>query len=318
MRGLDLAFGSLQEKRAVAVKDARGAEVQGRGVEAAGFAAARGLGADKAHGLVPEEATENANGVGTAAHAGDHGVRKLAGLLENLLPGFLAHNALELGDQFREGSRACGCAEAVVGGLLVGDPAAQGFVNGVLQSAGAAVHGVHRSAEHFHAHDVHGLALGVLGAHEDGAFEAEAGGRGGRGHAVLSGAGFGDEGCLAHFFGEQGLTERIVHLVGARVEQILTLQPEVEAQFLREVGAESQRRGTAGVVEKQVMEFVLELFGGHDVAHGLIHFQKGRHEQFGYEAAPVFTIVSCAVHSFPRGPPVVPGPMARPPFVSLG
>lgn len=100
------------------------------------------------------------------------------------------------------------------------------------------------------------------------------------------GAGFGDEGCLAHFFGEQGLTERIVHLVGARVEQILTLQPEVEAQFLREVGAESQRRGTAGVVEKQVMEFVLELFGGHDVAHGLIHFQKGRHEQFGYEAAP--------------------------------
>ena len=137
-------------------------------------------------------------------------------------------------------------------------------------------------------------------------------------HAVLSGAGFGDEGCLAHFFGEQGLTERIVHLVGARVEQILTLQPEVEAQFLREVGAESQRRGTAGVVEKQVMEFVLELFGGHDIAHGLIHFQKGRHEQFGYEAAPVFTIVSCAVHNFPRGPPVVPGPMARPPFVSLG
>ena len=102
------------------------------------------------------------------------------------------------------------------------------------------------------------------------------------------------------------------------MEQILTLQPEIEAQFLREVGAESQRRGTAGVVEEQVMEFVLELFGGHDVAHGLIHFQKGRHEQFGYEAAPVFTIVSCAVHSFPRGPPVVPGPMARPPFVSLG
>ena len=218
VRGLDLAFGSLQKERAVAVKDARGAEVQGRGVEAAGFAAACGLGADKAHGLAPEEATKNANSVGTAAHAGDHGVRKLAGLLENLLPGFLAHDALELGDQFREGSRTCGCAEAVVGGLLVGDPAAQSFINGVLQSAGAAVHGVHSGAEHFHAHDVHGLALGVLGAHEDGAFEAEARGRGGRSHAVLSGAGFGDEGCLAHFLGEQGLTGRIVHLVGARVE----------------------------------------------------------------------------------------------------
>ena len=191
-------------------------------------------------------------------------------------------------------------AEAVVGGLLIGNPRAQGLVDGVLEGAGAGLDSVHLGAEDAHAHDVHGLALDVLGTHEDRALEPEAGRRGSRRHAVLAGACFGDEGGLAHLFGEQGLAEAVVHLVGAGMEQVLALEPEAEAELLREVGAEGQRGGTAGVVRQQLAQLVLEILRGQNVPHGGLHLDERGHEQLGHEAAAVFSKVA-VFHRFVRG-----------------
>jgi hypothetical protein len=49
---------------------------------------------------------------------------------------------------------------------------------------------------------------------------------GGGGHAVLPGAGFGDDAPLAHALGEQALPEGVVDLVRAGVVEILALEDD--------------------------------------------------------------------------------------------
>ena len=73
-----------------------------------------------------------------------------------------------------------------------GDPVAQRLVDRVLEGGAAGVDRDHLGAEQLHPGDVERLALGVDLAHVDGAVEAEVGRRGGRGDAVLAGAGLGD------------------------------------------------------------------------------------------------------------------------------
>ncbi|BFO20673.1 hypothetical protein SHKM778_70610 [Streptomyces sp. KM77-8] len=117
-------------------------------------------------------------------------------------------------------------AEEVVRAVDVGDPVAERLVDGVLQGAAAGLHGDDLGAEHAHPGHVKRLASRVDLAHVDGAVEAEEGAGGGGGHAVLAGAGLGDDAGLAHALGEQGLAEHVVDLVGAGVVQVLALEED--------------------------------------------------------------------------------------------
>ena len=81
-------------------------------------------------------------------------------------------------------------------------------------------------AEHPHPGDVERLALGVDLAHVDAALEPEQRRGGGRGDAVLAGAGLGDDPGLAHPLGEQGLGEHVVDLVRAGVVEVLALEDD--------------------------------------------------------------------------------------------
>ena len=92
-------------------------------------------------------------------------------------------------------------AEAVVGGIGVGDPVAERLVDGVLQRLGTRLHGHDGRAEQPHPRDVERLPGGVHGTHVDDALEAEQRARGGRRDAVLTGAGFGDDALLTHLAG---------------------------------------------------------------------------------------------------------------------
>jgi hypothetical protein len=78
-----------------------------------------------------------------------------------------------------------------------------------------------RGAQLLHPEDVGPLALHIHLAHVDGAIETEPGRHGGRGHAVLAGAGFGDHPRLAHAFDQQPLPHDVVGLVGAGVVEVL-------------------------------------------------------------------------------------------------
>ena len=113
-------------------------------------------------------------------------------------------------------------------------------------------------AEQAHAHHVERLAAHVLGAHVDDALEVEQGAGGGRGDAVLAGAGLGDDAALAHALGQQRLAEDVVDLVRAGVAEVLALEQDRRAAALAQPGGVVERRGAAGVVGEQARELGLE------------------------------------------------------------
>jgi len=86
----------------------------------------------------------------------------------------------------------------IVGGAHIRHPVAQSFVHRILERLAARFHHPHFGTQELHAKDVERLALNVFFTHENLTLHAEAGRhRGGR-HAMLSGAGLGDDAPLAH------------------------------------------------------------------------------------------------------------------------
>ena len=143
--------------------------------------------------------------------------------------GLVADPALEVADDRRVRMRAHRRSEDVVGRLDVRDPVAHRLVDGVLEGGRAGRDRADLRAEGAHPQDVRLLALDVLGAHVDDARQVEQrAGRGGR-HAVLAGAGLGDDPGLAEAARQQRLPERVVDLVGAGVGQVLALEVEAQA-----------------------------------------------------------------------------------------
>ena len=130
----------------------------------------------------------------------------------------------------------------------VGDPVADRGRDRLLERARARLDARDGRAEQPHALDVGHLAAHVLRAHVDDALEPEQRARGRGGHAVLAGAGLGDDPRLAHPLGEQALAERVVELVRARVHQVLALEPDRAAGRLGEaLGVVERRRAAAEV-----------------------------------------------------------------------
>ncbi len=141
-------------------------------------------------------------------------------------------------------------------------------------------------AEDLHPGDVEGLALGVDPAHVDAALQAHEGGRGGRGDAVLAGAGLGDDPGLAHPLGEQRLGEDVVDLVRAGVVEVLALEDDARPTG---VGGEARHLGDdarpAGVRAVQPVELVEELGVDHGLLAGLVELLERRDQRLGDVAA---------------------------------
>src|SRR5690606_1481311 len=80
------------------------------------------------------------------------------------------------------------------------------------------------------------------------------GDRGG-GHAVLAGAGLGDDPGLAHAAGQQRLADGVVHLVRAGVVQVLSLEQDPRtAGLAAQAPGEVHRAGAADVVRQVLVE----------------------------------------------------------------
>ena len=144
-------------------------------------------------------------------------------------PRLLADHLLEIAHHHRVGMRAQRRAEQVMRRRDVGHPVAHGLADGVLERAAAARDAHHLGAQQAHAEDVEPLAPHVLLAHVDHALEAEQRADRGGGHAVLAGAGLGDDAPLAHAPRQQRLAQAVVDLVRAGVQQVLALEVDARA-----------------------------------------------------------------------------------------
>ena len=96
-----------------------------------------------------------------------------------------------------------------------------------------------RGAEQPHPEDVERLPLHVVDAHVDVARQAEQRADGRRRHAVLAGAGLGDDAPLAHPLREQRLPERVVDLVRAGVREVFALEEHAAARVAPTAAAAS-------------------------------------------------------------------------------
>src|SRR5918999_1854625 len=284
----NLAVLVLHDRRVGAVEDAAAAADGQRGAVAAGLdPLPRGLDADQLHVGVPHEGHERADGVRAPADAGDHAVGKPPGGLEDLGARLVADHALEVAHQRRERRWADARADHVVRAADVGHPVADRGRHRLLQRAGARVDRRHRRPQQAHALHVRPLAPHVLGAHADDALEPEQRARRRRRHAVLAGAGLGDDPRLAHALGQQRLAERVVDLVRAGVEQVLALEVDRVSGGLREPLGVVERGRAAGEVSEEGGELGAEPLVGARLDPGGLKFGQGRHQRLGDVLAAV-------------------------------
>ena len=139
-----------------------------------------------------------------------------------------------------------------------------------------------------HAKDVEALAADVFRAHEYIALKAEQGGGGGGCHAMLAGAGFGDNALLAHAKRQEGLADGVVDLVCAGVVEVFALEINFgSAEMLRKPAGEIETGGAADEIAEIIIEFALEIWVGFCL--GIFRFElvESGDKSFGNENAAV-------------------------------
>ena len=292
-----LAVVVLQNVGPVSVQHARASPLQRRRVFAAVHAFTGGFDTDQPRGFVGDVGVEDAHGVAAAADAGNHRVGLFAaGHFGHLYQAFLADHALEVAHHHRVGMRAGDRADDVEGVVDIGDPVAHGLVECVFERLAARFDRHHGGAQQFHAVDIGALALDVFAAHVDHTFQAITRADRGGGHAVLSGAGLGDDARLAHAFGQHGLADGVVDLVRTRVVEVFTLEVNLRAaQFTAGARRVVDRRGASDKMRELVLEFGEEF--GVVLVPGVrsLQFVDRVGECFGDKAAAVNSEVTCRV-----------------------
>jgi hypothetical protein len=261
--------------RAGAMQDAGAAGGQAR--------RAGGLDPDQPDVTVLEEAGEDPDGIGAPADARYDGVGQPVLRGEQLLARLAADDRLKFLDDRGVGMRAYAGADQVVRRLNVGDPVADGLARGLLEGARPELDRHHLGAEEVHPLDVRSLAAHVLGAHVDHGVDPEFRAHRRGGHAVLAGAGLGHDPPLSEPLREHGLAERVVELVGAGVEEVLTL--EVEPLSGSEPLCARQGRGPSPVLRAQPMQFLTEGWVGECFLPAPLELIERRNEGLGNEAA---------------------------------
>ena len=153
--------------------------------------------------------------------------------LQHLGAGLVADHGLEIAHHRGIGMRPRRRTDDVERVVDIGDPVAQRLVHRVLQGARAGRDAAHFRAQQAHAEDIGLLPLHVHFAHIDDARQAEARRHCGGGHAMLAGAGLGDDAGLAHAAGQQDLAQAIVDLVRAGVIEVFALEIDFRAAQMR-------------------------------------------------------------------------------------
>ena len=194
--------------------------------------------------------------------------------------------------------RASNCSDAIECIAHVGDPVAQSIVHRIFQGAPTRGDGDDLGAQQAHTEDVGCLAFNVMCAHIDNALQAELGADGGRGHAVLARAGFGDDALFAHAPRKNDLAQHVVDLMRAGVVQLVAFHIHLgTAQMFGQPFGKIERAWPANVIGPQIIHLGPETV----VSLGLFilgfQLQNKRHQRFRNKTPPKITKAAIFVGS---------------------
>jgi len=143
---------------------------------------------------------------------------------------------------------SAGGSQDIVGGVHVGDPVPERLVDGILENPSAVFDRYDLGPKLLHPEYIGPLADDIHLSHVNGAVESEFGRHGGRGHAVLAGAGFCNHPFFAHFLNHKTLAHDIIGLMGPGVVEILTFDIYLcPSKVAGQVFGIGQGGGTAGI-----------------------------------------------------------------------
>mmetsp|Transcript_54891 Transcript_54891/g.122780 ORF Transcript_54891/g.122780 Transcript_54891/m.122780 type:complete len:325 (-) Transcript_54891:337-1311(-) len=187
---------------------------------------------------VVKERGEHPNRVRATTHASHHrvgqpartvverGVAELAGgLVEHLRTRLVTNHRLQVANDVGERVGPDSGTDDVVCGTNVGNPVAEGLVDGILEGAGTRLDGNHFGTHLGHPEAIQLLTLAVDRSHVYDALKVEQGARGGGGDAVLPRSRLRDDPLLAKLHCKQRLPHCVVDLMGTRVSELLSLHP---------------------------------------------------------------------------------------------
>ena len=296
MGRLDLPVLIGQEKRFASLQYAEFAALEARGVASGFDPLSAGFDPDHADVLVLEKGIEKSDRIAPATHAGHEQVGQALLAFEDLAPRLLADHAVEVAHHHGVRMRAVGRAEDVVGRTHIGHPVAHRFVDRLLQRGLAGGDRHDFCPEKFHPRDIQGLPLHVHLAHVDHAVHAESRSRRRRGHAVLTGAGLGNDPFLAHAARENDLAHRVVDLVRAGMDQVLALEINFRPSKLRGEALGQIKRGRPpDKFGQQLVQFPAEFRILPRRLVSLGQFLERRHQRLGHEDSAIRTKVARGV-----------------------
>ena len=121
------------------------------------------------------------------------------------------------------------------------------------------------------------------------------GGRG-RGHAVLTGSGFGNDALLAHALGQQDLPHRVVDFVSAGMEQVFALEINFRTTELRgETFGQIKRRRATDKFGEQLVQLAAEFRILPRRLISLRQFLERRHQRLGDKYTTIGTEVTLGI-----------------------
>jgi hypothetical protein len=168
---------------------ARSSVRQRRGVLTQRRTASAGLDADDLNPGIAQERMKQTDGIGTAAHTSDDGIRQSAARLQDLRACLMTDDGLQLAHDIGIGMRTDCRPQQIVGSIRIHHPVAHRLVDRGTQRAITAVHGHDLRAQQSHAAHVRSLALHIERTHIHRTRHADARAGGGTGDAVLTGTG---------------------------------------------------------------------------------------------------------------------------------
>ena len=135
MRCGDLSGLILQYIRIGALQNARRSALKSRSMFTQFGTSSSCFDSDQRNLLITNELVKSAHCVRSAADAGDHRIRQLGCLRENLLASLAADATMKIAYHFWIRMRSDYRAEQLMRGADVCDPIAHGFIDGVFQRA---------------------------------------------------------------------------------------------------------------------------------------------------------------------------------------